>query len=70
MTTIITWLLELAHKLFDMFRGHINATQEAEIAKHAAEVLRMTAVGKELLHKIEEMHDEELDDWLKQLGRN
>lgn len=41
---------------------------EEEIAKHAAAVLRMTKIGKEMLKKVEEMHDEELDDFLKELG--
>lgn len=66
-TQIIVMLLQTVGKIFERYRDQVNA--EAEIAKHAAAVLRMTKIGNALLQKVEEMHDEELDDFLKELGR-
>lgn len=70
MTAIITTLLQFAGKLIGWFRSHIDAAAEAEIAKHAVAVLRMTQVGKALLDKVGEMTDDELDDFLKDLGKD
>lgn len=43
---------------------------EEQIAKHAAAVLQKTKIGKEMLKKVEEMHDDDLDDFLKELGKS
>lgn len=70
MTAIITLLLQIVGKLIGWFRSHIDAAAEAEIARHAAAVLRMTQIGKELLGKVGEMTDDELNDFLKELGKD
>lgn len=70
--SLLTLVLNVASSLLGWMRERqlLDAGADREIAKQALAILEMTQEGKRIMAHIQKMDDDELNDWLQELGKD
>lgn len=70
--SIITTVLSLVASLIGWLNNRqlLQAGADQEIARQLAAIMAMMERGREIFDEVHKMNDEELNEWLKELGRH
>lgn len=70
--SIITTFLSLVGTLISWLNNHqmLQAGADQEIARQLAAIMAMMEKGREIFDEVHNMDDDDLAEWLKELGRH